>query len=524
MKLDTKRGYKALVPLGSGWRYAKPPRFGINKASQDMRRVKAIMYPAKAQIFSHEPGELRPWDNSITKRHFNVSGGQGSGKGHTARWIARWAWEKYQEDQARLQEAELDDHPFILSPEEWGPWIAQGLLMVLNQSFSMGLDPWFSAHKDPERIGDLLYFLDPLASMQIIFAEDLTSTLDKLGKKEKNQLASDWFKIRHKLRDAIDQQEGLIIGILGLHRFHGVPPAFTTDIDLMIFKSSSSNPFDNRIIKEYVGRDGMKFLEMLEQERLNDPMFKGYGIWYHKGEVGVWHNPLYPGNDPFTPIPERVTVDLVNDTGMAQGLAVPGAPGEKKRVEVGEYLVESLGSSADSEFFGEVINELDMNRMDQATTERDKEMFKFSIIGETQNTIAAQLGVTPSRVGQIVREIKERYLGDAGERAYYARYPQLEFIGGNRPEPDFIDHESKTVISFKCYHEPALRDTTTWICSRVGKEEMRYSQANEYGLEMLIYEMSQRRFFRYLYTLKEQPGGPPIEDPEENQDSEEVTP
>ena len=122
------------------------------------------------------------------------------------------------------------------------------------------------------------------------------------------------------------------------------------------------------------------------------------------------------------------------------------------------------------------------------------------------------------------REIKERYLGDAGERAYYARHPDLEFIGGNRPEPDFIDHETKTVISFKCYHEPALRDTTTWICARVGKEEMRYSQANDYGLEMLIYEMSQRRFFRYRYTLKEHPGGLPIEDPEENQDPEEVTP
>ena len=96
-------------------------------------------------------------------------------------------------------------------------------------------------------------------------------------------------------------------------------------------------------------------------------------------------------------------------------------------------------------------------------------------------------------------------MGWAGEAAYNARYPQLEFIGGNKPEPDFIDHDTMTVVSFKTYDEPALRDTTLWICKRVGKEEMRYSQANGYDLEMLIYEMAQKRFFRYKFTHKEQP-------------------
>ncbi len=31
---------------------------------------------------------------------------------------------------------------------------------------------------------------------------------------------------------------------------------------------------------------------------------------------------------------------------------------------------------------------------------------------------------------------------------------------------------------------------------------MRYSQANGYALEMIIYEMAQRRFFRYRFTHK----------------------
>ena len=502
-RLDIQKGYEGLVPLGSGWKHQKPPRFSIQKAASDMKRAREILLPLKTQIFAHEPGELRPWDNNVTKRHVNLLGGQGSGKGHTARWVTRWCWEKYLEDQARLQLAQEDDTPVSRDFEAWGPWIAQGLNLVHGQIFNMCEDPWFSALKDPERIEDLLVYLDQLADIQIIFAEDLTSALDKLSKKEKNEAASAWFKIRHKLRDATGYQEGLILAILGLHRFHGVPVQFTTDIDLTIFKSASSNPFDADIIKRYVGRDGMKFLEMLEQERFNDPVFKGYGIWYHRGETGVWYNPVYPGTDPFNQLPEYEENPMVFSQDPEQ--LGPGAPGPvKARYEVGEFLVEPLGSNADPEFFEEVVDQLELNRKDEATAERDKEIFRLSFT-DTQNTIAAQTGVTPSRVGQIVREIKERYLGWAGEAAYYARYPQLEFIGGNKPEPDFIDHDTRTVISFKTYDEPALRDTTLWICKRVGKEEMRYSQANGYALEMLIYEMAQKRFYRYTFTLKEQP-------------------
>jgi len=516
MKLDLRQGYDGLLKLGSGWRYVKPPRYSIHKASQDMRRVKEILFPRKEQIFRHRPGELRQWDNSVTKRHINLLGGQGSGKGHTARWIARWCWEKYQEDQRRLEEAQIDDTPLTPVDGEWGLWVAQGLNYVEGRRFNMTEDTWFHAVKDPEKINELLtHGLDPEATIQVVHAEDLTSTLDKLTKSQRHEAGNTWFRIRHKLRDATGHQEGLIVGILGLHRFHGVPPPFTTDIDLVVFKSMSTNPYDREIIKRYVGSDGIQFLEMLEQERVNDPAFKGYGIWYHRGEVGVWYNPVYPGSDPFQPL--RIEQEP-GDTPMTQNPRTLAQAEKKQPVTVGDYVVETLGSTEDPGFREEVLSHLSefTKRTNPALDERDKLIMRLTFMGETQNTIAAQAGVSPSRVGQIQREIKQQALGYAGEAAYHKRRPELEYIGGNAHEPDFLDHMNRTVISFKTYHEPALRDTTTWICERVGKEEMRYSQQHGYTLEMIIYELAQGRFFRYRYIPRNRRGAEaqPHEDPQ----------
>lgn len=503
--LDLRQGYDGLIKLGSGWRYQKPPRYSIERASGDMKRVKEILFFPRDRIFRHQPGELRPWDNAVVKTHINLVGGQGSGKGHTARWIARWCWEKYLEDPQRLELAKQDDTPMSPTGDQWGDWVELGLSCMLGSplGFDMTADPWFHAVKDAEKIQELLtHGLDPEAPIQVVNAEDLTNTIQKLGKKYANEAASTWYKIRHALRDATGYQEGMIMGILGLHRFHGVPPPFTSDIDLVIFKSMSTNPHDKNIIRTYVGNDGIKFLEMLEQERRNDPVFLGYGIWYHKGEVGVWYNPAYPGSDPFKAL-EYTPPAEDGDTPMSSS---PGAPAQHKQpVTVGDYLVEPIGSTEDQAFREEILAQLAQytNRMNPADEARDKDLMRMTFEGETQNTIGTQVGVSPSRVGQIQREIKAKALGYAGELAYSLRWPDLEYIGGNAPEPDFIDHEAKKVISFKTYHEPALRDTTTWICDRVGKEEMRYSQANDYELEMVIYECGQGRFFRYRYTPKD---------------------
>lgn len=48
--------------------------------------------------------------------------------------------------------------------------------------------------------------LDPEAKIQVIFEEDLTSALDKVPRREKSAIAVEWFRIRHKLRDASEEE------------------------------------------------------------------------------------------------------------------------------------------------------------------------------------------------------------------------------------------------------------------------------------------------------------------------------
>ena len=308
-------------------------------------------------------------------------------------------------------------------------------------------------------------------------------------------MAKNWFRIRHWLRDWTGHQQGLIMAMLGMHRFHGAPPAFTTDSDMLIFKSIPTNPHDRGVVMGYVGRDGVAFLAMIEQERKNDDYFKGFGIWYHKETTGVWFNSIYEGKDPFKSINESTGPRVEHIQHEAKEVA-------PLVVEMEGYLVEPQGSNQDPEFFEEVINNLDLKRRNEADAARDAQIFKEGF-QESHAQLSGRYDLTSTRIGQIIRDIKQRDLGYAGERAFKARNPGLELGGSNTDAPDFMDHQGKRVISFKTYVEPELRDTTIWICKRVGKGEMRYAQENEYSLEMAIYEMSQRRFFRYKFTPKQ---------------------
>jgi len=168
------------------------------------------------------------------------------------------------------------------------------------------------------------------------------------------------------------------------------------------------------------------------------------------------------------------------------------------------YNVEPQSSWRDPEFIKELVQHLKVERSTKSLEERDKTIFLETMLTDEQyGRIGSRHGVSRTRVAQLVKEFKEMDLGYAAERAYHQRHPEYEYQGGNQGVPDFIDHQGKRVISFKCYDDKELTENTTWLCKRVGKAEMRYSRENGYSLEMLAYEIRQQRFFHYLYHPKD---------------------
>lgn len=431
-----KRGVKFF-----GWRYTRPPRFSIGRARQDTKRALEILLPRPERVWRNE--KLPDWDNAVTKRNVTIYGAQMTGKGHTARWLATKIMQRY-------------DRP----------------------SYAL---------RHPDDIEGLLASLSPDADVQIIFAEDLTSALKTLSPKRRNMIARDWFRIRHRFRDATGKQYGLIVAILGMHRFHGASPAFTTENDLIIFKGVPTNPYDRNVVRGFIGDDGVAFLEEMERERVNDPAFLGYGVWWHRGECGVWFNPRYEGADPFNLLEDQeVKVEMVETSER--------------------WTAEPAGSWIDPGFLNEIVEELPGLSPQHAW--RNREMFRLSLT-ETYERIAAQFGVTPTRVGQIVRQIKESELGYAAERAYHKRHPDWKHQGGNTAAPDFIDHQERRVISFKAYIDPEIGAGSRWITRRVGAAEKRYAEEHGYTLEMHVYELTRHAFYTYkLHKKKQNPQNP----------------
>lgn len=486
MSLDFNQGYALPFKLGSGLTYEKPQKYSTENAARDTRRALEFILPSEARIF-RDTDEALSWDNAISKRNLLLIGSQETGKSHTARWIALQAYLKYYD---------TSDKPIITA--EALEFLEKG---KVSQGRAARDEPGFYALRHGHDVLGLLNNLDNLAQIQIIFAEDLTARLDTLNKKEKARMANEWFKIRHKLRAAIQSQTGFIMGILALHRFHGTPPALNTDSDLLIFKSVPSNPYDEGVFRKYIGDAGIAFLDMIETRAKKDLKYKGYGVWYHKRKTGVWYNPAYMDQDLFKTL----------ETGDPDTMEKTEKPSSIAEIEfqptVEGYDVEPKGSWKDPEFIIQLVQELKVERGTKSLEERDKKIFLEAVTtDQAWGRIGARHGgISRTRVGQIVKELKQLDFGYAAERAYSRRHPEYEYQGKNEALPDFLDHQGKKVISFKCYDDEELTENTTWICDRVGKNEMKYAQANGYSLEMLAYEIRQQRFFHYLYHPKDTP-------------------
>jgi len=244
-----------------GWSYRRPTRFSVERAQRDTRRALEILLPRPERVWTSRKESPWGWEIPVDKRNIILYGGQKTGKSHGARWIAQ---------------------------------------QIIKRYVELGYTVRLLRHRADVR--GLLYGIPRDADVAVLLAEDFTAALADLKPPEKAALAREWYLLRHRFHKATGKKHGIIYTILCVHRLHDVPPAFRMDLDLLVFKSVPTTPWDETILRAYIGEAGIEFLSEMERERINDDLFIGYGLWWHRRETGVWYCPPYDGPDLYDEI------------------------------------------------------------------------------------------------------------------------------------------------------------------------------------------------------------------------------
>jgi len=108
--------------------------------------------------------------------------------------------------------------------------------------------------------------------INILFADDIT-----LRKIDKFVLRT-YFRIRHLWKPAYNMENGYLLSMFGIHRFHSTPPELRTNLRFIIAMSIPSNPYDLNVIRGFITPKGVDFLRFLEKKKKDNPNYRRYSI------------------------------------------------------------------------------------------------------------------------------------------------------------------------------------------------------------------------------------------------------
>jgi Cdc6-like AAA superfamily ATPase len=113
--------------------------------------------------------------------------------------------------------------------------------------------------------------------VNFLFLDDLT--LAEIDSEDMSQ----YFQIRHLLKQKTGRRNGLVITLIGLHRLHAIPPSLRTNFDFLLFKSAPTNKYDRDFVKEYIGVEGIDLLDKLDLQRYKQKELFELGVIWLKG-------------------------------------------------------------------------------------------------------------------------------------------------------------------------------------------------------------------------------------------------
>jgi hypothetical protein len=133
---------------------------------------------------------------------------------------------------------------------------------------------WAAVRYSPEDLsaflitrGRILQFLDcPMLAakpIQILFLDDMTG-IDRLSRIQ----ADNWFRMRHVAKNITHLPVGLVLTFLGTHEYYALPKRMRQGVTGFMAKSAPTNPFDERLVRKWVGDEGMEVLNRQTTDRL----------------------------------------------------------------------------------------------------------------------------------------------------------------------------------------------------------------------------------------------------------------
>jgi len=123
--------------------------------------------------------------------------------------------------------------------------------------------------------------------VQIHFCDDFTK------KKNSDETIQDYFGLRHIWKRRIHRSYGLIVSVFGLHRFHSSQMEIRSTSNVVIIRNDSINPYDHNVIRRFIGKGGLRDLEVMQENRDLSPLLKSYSVFRARtGRIGLLYFPL----------------------------------------------------------------------------------------------------------------------------------------------------------------------------------------------------------------------------------------
>lgn len=123
-------------------------------------------------------------------------------------------------------------------------------------------------------------------------------------------------------------------------------------------------------------------------------------------------------------------------------------------------------------------------------TERNRSIFTDYCQGNTQREISKEYKLEQPTISEIIKKIKQKYLGYAFEDIYFQiKQEENEYWvqgGKNSPDPDLINFELKQVLSVKCYCDH--RNIVTIPSKEIAKSELAFLK-EDYQLKLIFYNI-----------------------------------